>query len=605
MEENGSVTSNKISFQKKGQAPLLGQHWSDERAYRTGCALARITVVITGIITILNIIYSGIVNIIADFILIFFASLSIYLTKRKEPVRHFVWWPLYLGYLIAIAPSLWLSGGVYSPWMGVYIACGLVITAVVQTRITPLKNLAILTAYLVFWLVLTYIFPLKGKDSYIFDLPPHFMALGFLLMNFAIGYGIYQLLKTEKVLSVEIERQYAELFETKANLLQEEAANQSKSDFLANISHELRTPLGSILGYAHLLQSSQATEEEKKLFAQTIERNGQQLAHLVDDLLDLSKVEAGRIELERIDCSLPSLISDVVHLLEVNAKKKGIEVPIKLLTPIPEMVYTDPYRFKQILTNIVGNALKFTEKGKVEISVSFNPIKSEVLLVVRDTGRGIAQKEREKLFKPFSQADASTTRHYGGTGLGLNFSRELARLLGGDLKLTWSERGVGSEFTAFLPVEVRSNVKMVSSIQVTDHQSLEAQVVNENFDFEGLKLLVVDDARENRDIVKRFLTPTGAKVDEASDGVEALQKVEQADYDLILMDIQMPGMDGLQATSMLRQRLYPGSILAISAHAMKHDRERSIEAGCDEHITKPLNKSELMQTIEKFRPVEV
>jgi CheY-like chemotaxis protein len=230
---------------------------------------------------------------------------------------------------------------------------------------------------------------------------------------------------------------------------------------------------------------------------------------------------------------------------------------------------------------------------------------SELFLTVKDSGRGIALSERDKLFKPFSQADASMTRRYGGTGLGLNFSRELSRLLGGDLDLSWSQLGVGSEFTFHFPVVVPSDSAMIQQFLDPVRSLRETPPSLPPFDFSNIHILVVDDAPENRDIIGRYLAPTGARVDEASDGIQCIQMVETHHYDLILMDIQMPGLDGLQATSILRQKLFASPIIAITAHAMKEDRVRCIEAGCTDHLAKPLKKQDLMQMIELHRPTSI
>jgi len=586
---------------------LLRRQWTEERAYRIGRAVSWVSLIITSIAVILNLIFAGPIEVAADLILALGCGFSIYLTGRRRSQRYFVWWPLYMGFLVAIIPSTWFSGGIYSPWLGIYLAVLAIFGSVMQTRVSPYKNILWLFVYLAAWTAVSQLYPPENVGEYVGQFPPIFMALAMGLCLMAIGYCLNSLIRTERILSLETEQRYAELFQARAHLLREESANQAKSTFLANISHELRTPLGAVLGYAHLLQEKTTTPEEKILFAQTIERNGRQLARLVDDLLDLSKVEAGRIELERLDSHLGDLIGEVLNLLAIDAKKKQLTLSVRLLSPVPEVINTDPLRFKQILTNIVGNAIKFSERGEIEILLRLSELdlstgEPQIFLTVRDAGRGIALSEREKLFKPFSQADASMTRRYGGTGLGLNFSRELARLLGGDLVLSWSQLGVGSEFTFYLPAHSPAGTAVVSRFAENGGVQTEIPASGPTvFDFSSLSILIVDDAPENRDIMKRFLAPTGARLDEAADGLECLQKIETRPFDLVLMDIQMPGLDGLQATAILRQKEFRLPIIAITAHAMKEDRERCLEAGCNDHLAKPLKKTELLQMIETYR----
>jgi CheY-like chemotaxis protein len=345
------------------------------------------------------------------------------------------------------------------------------------------------------------------------------------------------------------------------------------------------------------LQEGSPSEAEKVKYAETIQRNGKQLAKLVDDLLDLSKVEAGRLEIEKIDSPIVTLVSEVLSLLQFNAKKKNLQLEVSFAGPVPEFISVDPYRFKQVLTNIAGNAVKFTDEGRVVITLRFLEMSSELFISVRDSGRGISPLEREKLFKPFSQADASMTRKYGGTGLGLNFSRELVRLQGGDIELSWSEIGVGSEFTIRLPVQTPPGTGMLNRYSESVAGELNAPLPAPSYDFRDLSILVVDDSADNRDLIRRFLQPSGAVVDEAKDGIECLEKIASNRYAVVLMDIQMPGLDGLETAALLRKQGLQIPVIAITAHAMKEDRDRCLQAGFNHHIAKPINRLELMDAI--------
>lgn len=437
------------------------QRWREERAYRAGNTIARVLFITCAVAFVINALFATPIEALADVVVAVGCGISLYLTRRKKPELYFVWWPIYISFFIAILPSTWKSGGVYSPWLGIYMVGLAIIGTVIQAKASPIYNTFLVLLNVAAWTAYQHYNPLPPQAPY----PVFFVGGTVCIMLMGVGYFLYDIIKTEKILAEQFERQYAELFEARASLVREENANQAKTDFLANISHELRTPLGAVLGYAQLLQDDSVSTAEKINFAKTIERNGTQLARLVDDLLDLSKVEAGEIGLEKIDFNVKSLIDDVLELFQMKAAEKHILLSARYASDIPENLRTDPFRLKQIITNILGNALKFTDSGHVEIVVRYNPndLPGQLILTVRDTGRGISPEERKKLFKRFSQADTSTTRKYGGTGLGLNFSKQLANLFGGDLELTWSQLGVGSEFTLRIPVELPAAKQMTTS----------------------------------------------------------------------------------------------------------------------------------------------
>ena len=369
-----------------------------------------------------------------------------------------------------------------------------------------------------------------------------------------------------------------------------EAANQAKSLFLANMSHEIRTPLGVILGFTDLLKEPDVTLDEKERYFRAISRNGRALAQLIDDILDISKVEAGRLEIETIETSLSTLMGDIASVLEIRAQEKGLGFSVEVVGEIPEKIYSDPSRLRQILLNIVGNAIKFTQIGHIRVTVQREPSDRErIAFYVEDTGPGISREQAERLFNWFTQADATTTRKFGGTGLGLALSRRLARALHGDVTLADSS-DKGSKFKITVATHLENP-------QVTSVRKSSEGVSPKKVSLEGLNILLVDDSADNRALVEKLLGRKGAHVELAQNGEEGYQKAMDGDFDVVLMDVQMPILDGLTATSELRKMGYTRPIIALTAHAMKEERERSLAAGCNAHLTKPIDVPALLQAI--------
>ncbi|WP_413585078.1 PAS domain S-box protein [Bdellovibrio sp. HCB274] len=402
---------------------------------------------------------------------------------------------------------------------------------------------------------------------------------------------------SDQALAEEISQRLGVLIENSRLYFRSQDASRAKSDFLANVSHEIRTPLGAMLGFTEILKDDANLSSEQKQTVETILRNGQQLLKIVNEILDISKVESEKIQIEQLRFHLPDLVSDVVHLMRVQAEEKKIELQL-VMSNVPEYVVSDPGRLRQILINMVGNAIKFTEEGSVEISVSGTLLGSKTLLqfVIKDTGIGISKENRGNLFQAFSQADSSTTRRYGGTGLGLFLSRKLARLLGGDIYFTSTE-GKGSEFTVtVMALQPVYNHATESISEAGDSSQARTQ------DNLNERVLIVDDASDNRELFKRYLIKAGLsaeQVDMAENGEEALAKACDGCFRLILMDIQMPKMDGLQAIRIMRERGYKGRVVALTAHAMKGDREKCLEAGFDGYLQKPLKREELREILEQ------
>ncbi|MGE0762555.1 MAG: PAS domain-containing protein [Bdellovibrionales bacterium] len=371
-----------------------------------------------------------------------------------------------------------------------------------------------------------------------------------------------------------------------------EAANRSKSAFLANMSHEIRTPLGAVLGFSELLKESTQLSE-KADYAQAITRNGKALTRLIDDILDLSKVEAGRLVFERVDFRVESLLEEVLSLFQEAAATKGVTLKASLAPLTPEVVNSDPARLRQILINLIGNAVKFTADGQVEIQVEPVWKTSQVVQLhfqIKDTGVGLSESQSRGLFEPFSQADDSTTRKFGGSGLGLVLSRRLARALGGDVVLAPKSTERGCTFIATIEAHV---VREPSSPQAHENISTEAACA-------AARVLLVEDALDNQVLVSALLRRAGIKVDIASNGAEGVEKARTADYDVVLMDMQMPVLDGYAATKRLRASGYKKPILALTAHAMSEERTRIFQAGCNAHMTKPLDSKLLVRTIRSF-----
>lgn len=376
-----------------------------------------------------------------------------------------------------------------------------------------------------------------------------------------------------------------------------ERANISKTQFLANMSHEIRTPIGAILGFTDLMKNLTNTPEENSKYMVIVERNSQQLLSLIDDILDLSKVEAGKMSIENIDFSLTEMLSDFTSIMNFKASEKGVNFGFQLETAIPESICSDPVRIRQILNNIVGNALKFTDKGSVSLAVSY--INSTLKFVVKDTGLGISKEQEARLFQPFSQADTSTTRKFGGTGLGLILSRKISENLGGRLDLIESTEGVGSTFVIEFEVPVTNGTKFVSKEAFTNFGA-KPEFHQTSHVLYGLNILLVEDSPDNQMLITTYLRKEGAQVTAANNGIEGVEMALTNKYDLLLMDIQMPFLDGHEATQKLRQLNFKKPIIALTAHAMKEEQERCYASGFNEFLKKPIQRNLLIDTLSRY-----
>ncbi len=384
-----------------------------------------------------------------------------------------------------------------------------------------------------------------------------------------------------------------------------EEANRLKSQFLANMSHEIRTPMTAIVGYLDLMVDPNQSAEERSECVSVARRNSQHLLKLIDDILDISKLETGHVQVERIPTSVAEVVNDIASLMRARAVAKGLGFVVDYTTPIPETIASDPHRLRQILLNLVGNAIKFTERGEVRISVSLppcaDPEPAKVRFEISDTGIGIAPDAQRRVFDPFVQADMTTTREFGGTGLGLAISKRMAGLLGGDIELD-STPGEGARISVSVDAGRLEGVAMIESpgevLRDLDDPGNQVQ-----FNLRG-RVLLAEDGDDNRRLITLFLKRAGLDVETAVNGRIALDKAlsaaeADAPYDVILMDVQMPEMDGLTATSRLRQEGYTGCIIALTAHALVHERERCFRAGCDEFASKPIDRKVLLTLVEK------
>ena len=383
------------------------------------------------------------------------------------------------------------------------------------------------------------------------------------------------------------------------------ASIRAKAAFVANMSHEIRTPLNAILGFSEILadEGTAISHEDRVQFTATLRRNGSLLARMIDDILDLSKVDAGKLEIESLDLSLPNLVAEVATLLGRQAQESGIDFKTGIEGLIPERITSDPTRLRQILLHVVGNAIKFTKHGSVELTlkqVRDSAGDDQIAFYVKDTGRGIAPADQLSLFQTFSQTDQSTTRPVGGHGLGLALSRRLARLLGGDVTLLRSQPGQGSTFMVTVPIGRALGVPYIHQLPDQRQQPRQGARASTTLRLQGLRILLAEDAIDNQMLIQRLLAANGAKVDIANDGLEVLTKAWANDYDIILMDLQMPRLDGYDATESLRRQGYRKPIIALTAHAMKEERERALKAGVNDHLTKPISQNQLIITVAQY-----
>ncbi|MFO1065728.1 MAG: response regulator [Pirellulales bacterium] len=389
-----------------------------------------------------------------------------------------------------------------------------------------------------------------------------------------------------------------------------QAADRSKSEFLANVSHEIRTPMTAVLGFTDMLLDElnvDAGNPRAVEAVKVIRRNGDHLLGLINDILDLCKVEAGMFTVDEEVCSPRQVVNETMELLRGRAEDKGLTLQLQLEEPVCDAVQTDAKRLKQILVNLIGNAIKFTDAGQVSVTLRHSAeLQPRLEFDITDTGIGISGEQRNKLFQPFTQGDTSITRRFGGTGLGLTISKRLARLLDGDVELVKSFPGEGSTFRLKLPLKQVAPGSAGTTAARPEAVASQVARINVAADainpLEGIHILLAEDGQDNQALIMHMLRKAGAKVTLAENGKLALDKVRLSfvrgdKYDLVLMDMQMPIMDGYEATSILRSEGYDLPIIALTAQAMTGDREKCLAAGCSDYTTKPIRKAELINTI--------
>ncbi len=395
-----------------------------------------------------------------------------------------------------------------------------------------------------------------------------------------------------------IEEKKTELAKSKATA---ESANRAKSEFLANMSHEIRTPMNAILGFADILRRGYASnEEERQEYLNTIHSSGKHLLHLINDILDLSKVESGHMELESVACSPHQIISETVKILEGRAKEKGLFLRYQVEGRLPETIQTDAVRLRQILTNLIGNSLKFTEQGGVRVVTRLQQERSRTLLAIDiiDTGIGMTPETLDRIFDPFTQADTSITRRFGGTGLGLAISRKFAEAMGGELSVK-SQSGHGSTFTVLIDPGSLDGINLLQQEELSSRIAEAEQPDAFHLELPSAKILLVDDGVENRRLIELILRRAGLNVDSAENGQIAVEMAETTEYDMIFMDMQMPVMDGYTATRTLRSNGLTVPIIALTANAMQGDEDKCNEAGCSGFLPKPVDLDVLMNLVRE------
>ena len=416
----------------------------------------------------------------------------------------------------------------------------------------------------------------------------------FILVIWRCGVQLHRIDKHHASEREELERKYEEAA----------IANRVKGAFLASMSHEIRTPLTAICGFADLLMTKKRSLEEREDFIKTIRRNGEHLLTITNDILDLSKIEAGKMRVENVITSPVEVIAEVCSMLRAPAIEKDLTLEVTYDGPVPARIRTDPTRLRQALINLVGNAIKFTEAGRITIvaGLATDPTDKNPFfrIAVTDTGIGLTEEQINHLFVPFAQADVDTARKFGGTGLGLSICKHLAGLLGGDISVS-SKPGVGSTFTMTLATGSLEGIPLLKN----PHEAGVAPTIKlpEKFQLKG-RILLAEDGASNQKLITIYLREAGCSVDIVSNGQQAVEKVLVAwrgglPYDVILMDMLMPVVDGYEATIQLRQAGYTRPIVALTANALAGDRNKCLSTGCNDFMTKPIEPMKFMKLIER------
>lgn len=377
------------------------------------------------------------------------------------------------------------------------------------------------------------------------------------------------------------------------------SATEAKSRFLANVSHEIRTPLNSIIGYSEILSSPDSNKKDKAKAALAVHNGGQYLLNIVNDVLDLSKIEAGKIQLDKKDVSLIGVLDEVSAYMQGFAQEKKLSFKLSLNLPLPYEINTDTTRLKQILLNLCNNAIKFTEQGTVDLQVHLDTYKKRFIFVISDTGPGMSDEQQLRLFSAFSQGNQSTSRKYGGTGLGLYISKQLTEMLGGHIKVT-SQLGEGSQFAVYMPwVEASDTRNITSQAEVETLRSKEVKPDLDIPQFDA-RILCADDNEDNRELVAYLIRKTGAKLVLVEDGLQAVKVAKEQSFDLVLMDMQMPNMDGLEATQNIIEQGVTAPIVMLTANADSASKKQMLAAGAKAHFAKPIDTQHFYGMLDTY-----
>ena len=389
----------------------------------------------------------------------------------------------------------------------------------------------------------------------------------------------------------ELENEYLKTKKVEQELIiardQAISAAQAKSAFLANMSHEIRTPLTAIIGFSKLLNNRNQSVEQKQSNIKTIIKNSEHLLHIVNDILDFSKIEAKKLEIVKKPFSLFNFMNDIRSLVYNNITVKGLDFDIQYQYPLPETINTDEVRLKQILINLCGNSSKFTHQGYIHINVSYDINRNQLLFSVSDTGIGMSPKQVSIIFDSFTQADSGITKAYGGTGLGLSISKELSEKLGGDIEVT-SEENIGSCFTCFIDPGPASELKLVDTLPQSASTALESSTFDVTEKVSG-KVLLVEDTVDNQVLIGAYLEEMGASMTIANNGQECLNVINDESFDLILMDMQMPVLNGYDTLLKLQELGCKTPVVMLTGNAFEEDRQKCLAAGCVDFIAKPID----------------